>query len=357
MNSKKWWSRMQSLENIILYCLKQLNGERTIYSIYHLLNGKKSSQTIQDAHLYSLKKFFRIIEPFPRESFDSIIQRILETGWINPSGDHQFLLTSTGELHLKNHPLPRYLKGWEYQHFANPFWERLSLLVQVISNLVHQESRYIPIQKNKDTHLWLKEVVKKFKHSRDDLGRLLFLELTDVFDTTPEINPDVLIYRLTGYRQIGLTEGQNAKMLNMENLEYHIEFINIIHYLIQTIEANFERYPLLSSIFHGLRKNDSLTISARKTWDLLKKGYSIDEIVQLRHLKQSTIEDHLVEFALNIDDFSIERYVDKELQHKIMNLAFQLHTRQLKIIRNSLTQASYFQIRLVLAKYGELQWN
>jgi uncharacterized protein YpbB len=49
--------------------------------------------------------------------------------------------------------------------------------------------------------------------------------------------------------------------------------------------------------------------------------------------------------------------VDKELQHKIMDLAFQLHTRQLKIIRNSLTQASYFQIRLVLAKYGELQWN
>lgn len=348
---------MQSLENIILYCLKQLNGERTIYSIYHLLNGKKSSQTIQDAHLYSLKRFFRIIEPFRRESFDLIIQRIHEKGWIRPNGDQQFLLTPLGVLHLKNHPLPCYLQGWEYHNLSNPFWERLSLLVQVTSNLVYQESRYIPIQKNKDTHLWIKVFVKKFKHSRNELGKMLFLELIDVFDTSPGINPDVMVYRLTGYRQIGLTTGQNAKMLNMEKLDYHIEFMNIIHFFIQTIQVDSGRYPLLSSIFQGISKNDSLTISARKTWELLKKGFSIDEIVKLRHLKQSTIEDHLVEFALNIDDFSIETYVDKELQDKIMNLSFQLQTRQLKIIRNHLTQASYFQIRLVLAKYGELQWN
>ncbi|WP_177177258.1 helix-turn-helix domain-containing protein [Bacillus sp. MUM 116] len=348
---------MQSLENIILYCLKQLNGERTIYSIYHLLNGKKSSQTIQDAHLYSLKKFFRIIEPLTREFFDTIVQRIFKKGWISKISDHQFLITASGEDQLKKHSLPRYLNGWEYQHLTNPFWERLSLLVQVISNLVYQENRYIPIQKNKDAHLWLKKMIKSFKRPRDELGRLLLSEVTNALERSADIEPEVVIYRLTGYRQIGLTAGQTAKMLKMENLEYHIEFINIIHFLIQTIETDSKRYPLLSSIFQGLRKNDSLTISARKTWDLLNKGFSIDDIVKLRHLKQSTIEDHLVEFALNLNEFSIETYVDKELQNKIINLSIQLQTRQLKLIRNSLSQASYFQIRLVLAKYGELQWN
>jgi uncharacterized protein YpbB len=61
---------MCKIENILLYCLKQLNGERTIYSIYHLLNGKKSSQTLQDAHLFSLKRYFGILESLTRESFD-----------------------------------------------------------------------------------------------------------------------------------------------------------------------------------------------------------------------------------------------------------------------------------------------
>ena len=47
------------LQTIILFCLQKINGERTIYSIYHLLKGKKSSQTIQDTHLFHLQSLFQ----------------------------------------------------------------------------------------------------------------------------------------------------------------------------------------------------------------------------------------------------------------------------------------------------------
>ena len=51
------------LQMMILYCLQKINGERTIYSIYHLLHGKKSSQTIQDATFISSSSFFSIHIP------------------------------------------------------------------------------------------------------------------------------------------------------------------------------------------------------------------------------------------------------------------------------------------------------
>lgn len=40
------------LQYTVLYCLKQLNGERTVSSIYYLLKGKRSSQTLQDGNMF-----------------------------------------------------------------------------------------------------------------------------------------------------------------------------------------------------------------------------------------------------------------------------------------------------------------
>src|SRR3954469_3240333 len=97
---KKWWDGMRYIENIILYCLKQLKGERTIYSIYHLLNGKKSSQTIQDAHLFSIKKFFRIFESLTRESFEEIITNLVNKQLICLCGNQRYQLTESGLIHL-----------------------------------------------------------------------------------------------------------------------------------------------------------------------------------------------------------------------------------------------------------------
>src|SRR3954466_12998281 len=97
---------MLQIESIILYSINQLNSERTIYSIYHLLKGKKSSQTIQDAHLFSLKKFFRIFESLTRESFDKIIGKIFEKKLIRECGERRFLLTAKGNSYLEKNQLP-----------------------------------------------------------------------------------------------------------------------------------------------------------------------------------------------------------------------------------------------------------
>jgi uncharacterized protein YpbB len=348
---------MCEIENILLYCLKQINGERTIYSIYHLLNGKKSSQTLQDAHLFSLKRYFRILEPLTRESFDEIFNYILSKKLVEVSGDQRYRLTAAGHEYLLQNPQPYYINGWRYQPYTTLVWERLSLLIQVASNFTFQETKYIPIQKNTEVHNWLKEVLKSITLTKQKLGETLFSELVNCLEQGKEINPSVLVFRLTGYRRIGLTSLQTAKMLNMDLLQYHFAFINILHCLIQSVEDKPDRYPLLSSLLTSLEQNDSLTLSSRKTWVLLKQGFTLGEIAGIRNLKISTIEDHLVEFALNIKDFSIHSYVEEEVQQKILEISRQETTRQLKVIRNTLKTASYFQIRLVLAKYGDRQWS
>ncbi|MCM3692882.1 helix-turn-helix domain-containing protein [Neobacillus niacini] len=355
--SKKWWNGMCEIENILLYCLKQLNGERTIYSIFHLLNGKKSSQTLQDAHLFSLKRYFRILEPLTRQSFDEIFTNLLERKLVEAVGNQRFILTLRGQEYLLQHPQPSYINGWKYQHNTLLVWERLSLLVQVASNITFQETKYIPIQKNTEVHNWLKDFLKSTSIPKQKLGEIVYSELVDIFEQAQDMNPSLLVFRLTGYHQIGLTSMQTAKMLNMDSLQYHLAFTDSLHCLIQFIEDNPARYQMLSSLLTNVEQKNSLTLSSRKTWELLNQGFSLEGISGIRHLKISTIEDHIVEFALNIKDFSINSYVDVETQQKILEISQQEATRQLKVIRNILKETSYFQIRLVLAKNGDRQWS
>jgi uncharacterized protein YpbB len=346
-------SLMLQIESIILYCLKQLNSERTIYSIYHLLNGKKASQTIQDAHLFSLKSFFGIYEPLTRESFDELIQSMLGKRWIYSCGEQRYLLMPSGMSSLENNPLPYYLNGWTFHQFTTLFWERLSMFVQVTSNLVFEETRYTPIQRNKDVHLWLKSLLKNINIQRKEMSGILYSELIECFDEVKEADPSLLVFRLTGFQQIGLTPLQVANKLIMNIHDYQIGFINTLHYLIQKIEREPNRFRVLSFLIDDLKQDDELTLSSRKTRNLLNRGYSLEKIARLRHLKLSTIEDHLVEFALNIDGFPIDTYVGKELQIRIVEISRQATTRELKVIREKLKTASYFQIRLVMAKYGD----
>ena len=347
---------MLKLETVILYCLKQLNNERTIYSIYHLLNGKKSSQTIQDAHLFSLKEFFGVYETLTREDFEQITEDLFRKNLIAGCGEQRYQLTGSGLEHLKNTSMDHYLNGWNFHSFTTLFWERLSFLIQVTSNLVYEEAKYIPIQKNKDVHNWLKSLLTEIHVPRNELGSILYSEILDCLNGAKDLDPAILVFRLTGFQQIGLTALQAARKVKMLIHDYQLEFINTLHYLIQKIKDS-SSFNILTFLLNGLEKGDELTISARKTWNFLMQGNPPGKIADLRNLKLSTIEDHLVEFALHLPNFSIDPYVDKDLQLKIMELSRCIGTKQLKRIKDLLNAATYLQIRLVLAKYGDEKWN
>lgn len=343
---------MEQIEVIILNCLKSLNGERTIFSIYHLLNGKKSSQTIQDAHLFSLKKFFGVCDGMPRESFEYILNRLYEKGWIAGSGNQRFLLTPMGASLLSKHSIPPFLNGWENHQLTPLFWERLSLFIQVVSNFAFYETNYIPIQKNKEVHAWIKSILRKISIPKKQIGLEVYNELMVCFSDVEGINPDFVVFRFTGYQQIGFTSHQVARKFHLSFFEYKIGFIHTLHYLLDKIKQDSKRFPLLTLLIVDLKGTNELTLSSRKTLELLSEGFSPGMIAKRRRLKLSTIEDHLVELALNLNDFQIDSYVENKLQKRILKISQQSGSRQLKLIKENVKEASYFQIRLVLAKYG-----
>ncbi len=348
-------------ETVILYCLNQINGERSIYSVYHLLKGKKSSQTIQDAHLYQLTKFFQAYDFLTREEFEKRIVGFHTSRWVQKVSDQHYLLTNEGKEalkeQLKRSAIPTFINGWGYHSVTGVFWGRLSLLVQVCSNLVHHHTEYIPVQRKFDVQVWIKKFIQFSPIAREELASRLYLEMVRCFESEPLIDPTILVSRLTGYDRIGLTSHQAADYLQQEYTFYHLNFLSLIHFMIKSVQADPGQYQLLYAIMADLNNPHSFTLSTQKTYGLLNKGLNIDEIAVVRNLKESTIEDHIVEIALIDENFDITAFVRPEKQKMILLAAKQADTKQLKQIRDLTREIEYFEIRLVMAKYGEAKWN
>lgn len=172
-------------------------------------------------------------------------------------------------------------------------------------------------------------------------------------ETIDELDPSILVKRLTGFSLIGLTKTQAADQFGMDEDAYHIQFLSILHYMLEIVGTKQSDFPLLSLMIEDKKRDVPLTESSNRTFNLLQRGYSIDEIAQLRSLKKNTIEDHLVEIALNIPYFDITPFVDLNKQKNIKTAINSVSSKQLKHIRELVPDADYFEIRLVLARGGE----
>jgi uncharacterized protein YpbB len=343
---------------LILSCLQKINGERTSYSIYHLLKGKKSSQTIQDAHLFNMTNLFQTFPQLSRNNFDEIIRDLVKKTYIEIVNIDKFKVTSIGIAYMEKIritlPIPKALNGWKYHSTQEDFWKRLSLFIQVCSNLINFESSYIPIQNDNKTADWVKEILLKLNKNREELSEELLQEIISCLNAGEEIKPEVVVWRLTGHKHIGLTSIQCAELFKMDINYFHLHFLNSIHFMINKITSNRNQFPILQNLLSEYQKPIILTNSSLVTYRYLQLGYTIDEIATVRKLKTSTIEDHIVEIALNDSDFNMEQFVPIEVEIKIKETIKKINSKQLKMIRQELQEdISYFQIRLVQARIGE----
>ncbi|KIL48097.1 helix-turn-helix domain-containing protein [Jeotgalibacillus campisalis] len=348
---------MTYLDAILLLCFRLFNGDRSRSAIFHLISGKKTSQTIQDAHLYGAHDFFQIYPHLSRKSFDQSCERLIMNKYLIEFQEQRWRVSEDGEnaldAYFKNHPFPFYLKGWLYHDRATIFWKRLLLLSQSLSNYIHQENRFFPVQRDPDIQHWVKHTFLNWKDDRRKNTKKLYLELTKIFmkNKFPD-HPDYIVQQMTGFQLIGQTPRQLADHFKTDESEVHIRFLNTLHYILTEIQDK-NTYPILNSIQKDItQKEFVLTVSTEKTLRYIQQFYTIEKIAQIRNLKTSTIEDHIIEIALMVQTFSIEPYVELSLQDEIWLAANSIRNKRMKEIKDLVPRASFFQIRLVLVSKG-----
>jgi len=338
-------------QQILIQIFHKLNHERTISSPFHLLRGKRSGQTVQDVGIYHLHNYFGIMPKLSRNKYDSEVSFLIEQQYILVKEDGFYELTNKAVESLSGLELLQF-DGWHYRGNEHIFFARLSLVVQSLSHQIKGKMGFIPLQKDEQVQQWVKNFLITNHYHSGQLQNSLLEEIIQSLEQTAldERAKSILMLRLSGYNMAGLTWQQISLEENMNEMDLQLIYIASLHKWLNVIVQQFEDYPLLSRMGENIRIKNPLTGSAFQTAELFNNGYSIDQISMMRGLKMSTIEDHIVELAMNEPQFKVDRFVSKEDITTVLTAVDDYNTRKLKVLHEVVPHLSYFQLRLVLAR-------
>lgn len=340
--------KLNGLSKCILICLNQIGSDRTISATFYILKGKKSSQTIQDIHLFDLTKYFCLFPDLTRKDYQRCLNELKKDNLIRFHDEFNVHLTEIGIITSQQQIIPK-LNGFKYGKNAQIFWKRFFLLTQTTSNLNNGNNRFRPIITDEEIQYFIKNYLFKLNCTMEQLNNYLYEECFAFLQFRNQIECEIFVMKLTGSNKIGLTNKQIAFEMSMDEWDIHLIFQSILHDLLSQIE----KFQTLNSICPMIEVN-KIGDSALKTKKLLLLNKSVKEISMIRNLKQSTVEDHIIEIMMEDKNIPISLFVSINLQMKIIEVYRQVASKKLRELKQNLDEnISYFQIRLVLARMGE----
>ncbi|WP_078428529.1 helix-turn-helix domain-containing protein [Alkalihalobacterium alkalinitrilicum] len=318
-----------------------------------MLNGKRSSQTIQDGHLYQCLFLFGILPRLKRACLEQHLDVLLNHHYIKKEKEMTYKITKKGEKilsrQLEKHNFIFYLNGWKYKDVSYVFWSRLVLTVQSLSCITGKNHHFFPVIKDQQVKLWVKQTFPK-QNDRDHFNNQLYAEVLKLLTTISKLEAEIFTYKLSGWHRIGQTDEQLASYFGIERTAIELIHLSVVHRILNDLTLNQKKYPLLRRFIMDLNRTVHMTHSTNQTYQLIKQGLSIDEIASSRQLKKSTIEDHIVEITLEDKTVELTPFVTSEEKEKITEVIQTTRNLKLSYIKSQLSQdISYFKIRLVLA--------
>ena len=331
---------------ILYQILEILNNERTVSSAYHLLKGKRSGQTIQDVGIFKLHKYFGLLPKLKRSVFDEAIIELKNKGVIHIEENGFYRMNFDIPLEIHDY----FYNGWRYRGNEHIFFSRLSLLVETLSHVKNRVRYFAPTEKNIDTQHFIRAFLKTNAFNTESFRNQLHdeLHLCLSHESFTDLQRELIVNRLTGVNIAGVTWKQLAQKNNLEQMDVYLIYISALHLLLNRIFA--EDVPILQKLAINIEVTTPLTESTKQTAIYVQQGYSIEQIASVRQLKTSTIEDHIVEMAMNIPSFSIEPFLTTADLQTILSTSEAYQTKKLRVLKEIMPHYSYFQLRLALAK-------
>ncbi|MCP3025823.1 helix-turn-helix domain-containing protein [Halobacillus sp. A5] len=343
-------------EAILLKCIQSLRGERSISGIFHLIQGKRSSQTLQDAKIYNIDLFFATAPSIKKEQVEEAVVRMAAKGWVYINEEKIPVIREEGHQVLNNSTIEtrHYLNGMTLHKHVNVFEKRLRLLIQTITRTNLKDFSFIPIEDDIETQRWVKYIYRNC--SAEEMITNLHNELYTLLLAIDKLEAELFTARITGGRVTGRTKAQLASRYDLSKEDVDLYVRHTFYYLLQSTLNAPQSYKALFMCAEGLEGSNLITASAKQTHHLLTGGYTLEQICNRRRLKISTIQDHIVEAALVVPDFDISTFVSADHQAEIAQALNLVNSNKLRELYEAMEKRfDYFQLRLVKARlnYGD----
>ena len=343
-----------SIDDFILSLFAHGNKARAS-TLYQLLKGKRTISIISYGFLYDVLQYFALFPQLPEYQFNQIIEKLLRAQWL-VERDDKVVLTSAGKKHLADHGLNvsiDHLNSFKHYRHDQRFKALLLFIVQVVSELSYKNSQYVPIELNAFQQMQVKQwlVTQLANKTKEEVITEFSDELTELLSQLNDESSQAPLFfgQLAGHELPGQTLAQLSDSLGVSSLETILLDRATIHLIIETLYAQPERLPLVNSILQLVARYP-YNQSALKSYELFKATFDVALVMKERHIKQSTLDEHLLEFAIIDEAFPYDFFLKPVLldEFKHLNQLFPNEKEWLfnVIEKNSQVPITYFDMRL-----------
>ena len=292
---------------------------RRAKGIFNVLRGRRTVSTLFAGLTYGCLDQLDSWHGVPLETFLITTRELIEAGLLTSPTPGYVQLTTSGiarQTQLrKTLYQPTDLREFQLTDVRR-FTTLNQLALQVTSYAVHQANRYYPVT----TDPGLQAVVKAWfrRYRGPDLGATVRQALSDFLRTLPTPHAQVFVLGLTGYQFPGETAQQLAQAFGYQPVEIRVLRQDLACQWVTWVKAN--QVPPFWELLAPLVKTSPVSTSAQRTYaDFLRVG-DLTAIAQQRHLKLSTVREHLLEVAILSPDFPFEQLLAPAIQQRLRNI-------------------------------------
>ncbi|MGX6977727.1 helix-turn-helix domain-containing protein [Vagococcus elongatus] len=322
-----------------------------IGTLYQLLIGKRTSSILCYGHFYGQLPYFGLLPKLDRQVYQQSVHQLTKKNFLTVK-DEKAEITQEGRKYLADGDMINYdkLNHFVYGKSWQSFFDLLLFSTQVTAELKAGNSSYPPVENSPYKHFQLKKWLahQLERQSKEDFIQAFSAEWHQLIETLPELEGDFLTNQLTGADVIGKTYHQLGSLLGLNEFELTLFQRHCIHWVMTIVAGSPETYPLMNSLYQLVRQ-PNYNQSAYQTYQLYLKVKKIDQLIAHRRLKESTVLDHLIEFAI-IDEkfpfFDVLTPEIKEMFFKIEKSSPDVRDWKISVIQELYPEVSFFEMRL-----------
>ena len=293
---------------------------RRAKGLFNVLRGRRTVSTLFAGLTAGYLDLLDSCHEVPLEDFMAATAALTENGQLTSTAPGCWQLTQAGEHRQAKLRQTLYMPQ-NFEVFQTTDVRRFrivsQLALQVVSELVHHDRHYYPVTTDPGIQAQVKQWLRQ--QSKVELGEQIHAALTAFLTSLadPEL-PTVFVQGITGYQEPGLTNEQLAAQLGRQPWEASLMHTDVICQWIAWIQRH-PRDPF-SQLLSVLTQASAISQSAEQTYQAFLKTQQLAAIAQTRHLKMSTVREHLLEVAIWSPDFPFEMVLNHEITQQLATI-------------------------------------
>lgn len=321
---------------------------RRAKGIFNVLRGRRTVSTLFAGLTYGCLDQLDSWHGVPLEKFMATAAQIERAGDLVSPSPGYYQLTAQGATRQQTQRALRYqpvamhvFQTTDVRRFA----ALSQLALQVVSEAAHRENRYYPVTTDPGVQAIVKAWFRRFYGPT--LGQTIYEGLQAFLASLPDELAQIFVQSLTGYQFPGQTDVQLATTFKRSPVEMLVIRRDLTCRWI--IWLGQHQTDPLWALLATLVKASPVSSSAQRTFqDFLQAG-DLEMISNRRHLKLSTVREHLLEVAIFTPDFPFDRLLTKTVSQQLTTIFTHqpvLTSWQFAQVQAVMPQLDFFYFRL-----------